>query len=706
MSKLATDDDISLKKYLIALFVSFSMNCMAEMPSLNSTNTQQLFIQINGAIREAAKIPEDLQIYVATVAEPKRIELPINESVYDAVKKRCGDTSDAYFEKIKDLNKEINLNAEDKVREILIPACIPSINPRIITAKLGDNPTKISQSYLYFNSPSELPGLAKKIIKLNRVKNPNRDIKANNDVFLPQAYAATNIKIDTFKTSPTNVKETLLEKFKDTELEVTIDNSESEQKFSTITDVDEEELESTCKDSDKESSKYYPFFKEITIAILNLYFAVDNETSDQKNLSAPVVGIIDTGLDGIGPIFKEEWFHKANIFDPRNLNRKCKLLFYGSNPQGDKNTGFCPWYSDKNTGEKWHGTKVTDLALGSLDFRNNSIRDPGDYIKLQEFRALQAINLSQSEPRFYINNESIVKSNYFTRERNISIINISLTSPTNITEFLSYYVNSNTLIVAAAGNDKKKLGSSGSAQVYPASYGGTGDLKNNLITVVAHDVNKRKPNYSNYSARYADIASPGCAIKAHAIDESGAVVSSSVSGTSFAAPFVTFTAAILKTFGINSPKEIKNRIYAGSDYDKYWEPFVFSSGTLNIPKTIAIFDDVLVSNDKPDEIILGEWGALESNITLCKMSDPIERKQMIKLTPVVDKQELKLRITTQNSLGDLEVDSACVPYSETTKFKIMKRFNSEKLTFENVNEEIELPWKNVRDIVLKYNARQ
>lgn len=145
--------------------------------------------------------------------------------------------------------------------------------------------------------------------------------------------------------------------------------------------------------------------------------------------------------------------------------------------------------------------------------------------------------------------------------------------------------NPKTLFVAAAGNDGEDLKE---RRIYPASLGGEERL--NLITVGSVDSNGLLSNFSNFGAN-VDLAAPGCNITSW-IDGEGPKVS--ISGTSQAAPLVTFAAALLLSKSPASmPRAIKNRLIYSGDLirDKASRAKVWSGVRLAIPKALFVNDD-------------------------------------------------------------------------------------------------------------------
>jgi subtilisin family serine protease len=144
-----------------------------------------------------------------------------------------------------------------------------------------------------------------------------------------------------------------------------------------------------------------------------------------------------------------------------------------------------------------------------------------------------------------------------------------------------------TLFVAAAGNGHEDLNEH---RIYPASLGGK--LRPNFMTVASIDSTGRLSAFSNYGEA-VDIAAPGCKISSWLDAERPDVA---LSGSSQAAPLVTFAAALLLSkLQPISPRAVKNRlIYSG---DLIQNPDsrkkVWSHVRLAIPKALFVHDDFL-----------------------------------------------------------------------------------------------------------------
>jgi hypothetical protein len=95
-----------------------------------------------------------------------------------------------------------------------------------------------------------------------------------------------------------------------------------------------------------------------------------------------------------------------------------------------------------------------------------------------------------------------------------------------------------------------------------------------------------------------DIAAPGVEIPS--LDEEGRRVC--ISGTSAAAPMVTFTAAVLQAFGLNHPAEIRRRILATAELDSALTKKVTNGRVLDILSALDVFVDLIWLDGQSDPI--------------------------------------------------------------------------------------------------------
>jgi hypothetical protein len=257
----------------------------------------------------------------------------------------------------------------------------------------------------------------------------------------------------------------------------------------------------------------------------------------------------------------------------------------------------------------WHGTHVAGIALGTL-------RDPELTKLVKERIAIKVINLVQREvlqvgdqaptTRFSIPNNFVLDALRYANEEPVAqIINLSVEGDQS-SGLENALANNLSLVVAAAGNDGIDISES---EKYPAAA----RSRNRLIAVAAHDGTGGLAGFSNWGMSNVEIAAPGCLIDS--ILPGGK--RGTMSGTSQAAPFVSFAAGLLYAEGLTIP-QIKERILLTTDFDhaklgNCMGPTgrcVGSEGRLDIIKALSIYQDIVVTQrpDGSQNIIFGRIG--------------------------------------------------------------------------------------------------
>ena len=262
---------------------------------------------------------------------------------------------------------------------------------------------------------------------------------------------------------------------------------------------------------------------------------------------------------------------------------------------GDKYAGIRP-YADQADSE--HGTYVATVALGGPDFMQ--LLDSLDV----RLRVAPLNMLSANGKPCVVPGASrtcpVVMPDVFNNavreaERMNAIVNLSVGRAVPFGEISDHLTpGSHTLFVVAAGNDQVDLAT---RQVYPARYGGANnDGRYNLITVAALDLDGRRAAFSNFGSAYVDIAAPGCLLPVLAKDvKADEYERRQASGTSFAAPLVSFTAALLQTVWPHAtPRQLRFRILVAANISPLVDVAeIQDSRILDVGKTLSIYQDVI-----------------------------------------------------------------------------------------------------------------
>ncbi|WP_083347342.1 S8 family serine peptidase [Rhizobium sp. LCM 4573] len=186
-----------------------------------------------------------------------------------------------------------------------------------------------------------------------------------------------------------------------------------------------------------------------------------------------------------------------------------------------------------------HGTAVAALLVGSPEGRTPGLLPSSELIAIDAFHRFG--NTADIASAY-----DLVRALDLLAGRGVSVINLSLTGPPNLLleQAVRTAVGQGAILIAAAGNDGPNA-----KPVYPAAY-------EDVIAVTAVD-RARKPYRRAVRGPHIDIAAPGVGVWT-AASISGA---RQKSGTSFAAPFVTAAAAVMRaTRPELTPREIETEL--------------------------------------------------------------------------------------------------------------------------------------------------
>lgn len=253
------------------------------------------------------------------------------------------------------------------------------------------------------------------------------------------------------------------------------------------------------------------------------------------------------------------------------------------------------------SGESGHGTHVTGLMLGGPEFKEfvSILRD-------EPWASITVLNVGRGSRTLvkgaYGLLMSRLQADSAPRVVNLSIAHDGRNDPQVGPTYRNLFrLASNTLFVAAAGNNYgADVGERG---IFPAAHGGP--RWSNVITVAAVDVADKLAGFSNSSGRSVDMGAPGCRVSSWIAYDLPPVP---MSGTSQAAPLVSFSAGLLRSIVVKAQAStLKDRLVASGDLlpDSERGKTAFEV-KLNIPRALMWFHDVLeVGSDSTRRRFLG-----------------------------------------------------------------------------------------------------
>jgi hypothetical protein len=238
-----------------------------------------------------------------------------------------------------------------------------------------------------------------------------------------------------------------------------------------------------------------------------------------------------------------------------------------------------------------HGTHVAGIATGRLL--------PDDLVRAVdkagvEVMVLKVLGNPDASGSAYAGPDSLRSAIDYAVRYNANIINLSLEGTREFSKSLYEVIRDNPqrLFVIAAGNHRVALDSN---PRYPVGFAAS---MSNVIAVAASDCAGRMWRRdasvgSSYGRATVSLAAPGVCVESTVGEHSRRALS----GTSQAAPLVSFAAALLWTKGVEDPTAIKARLMGTVDRSEEMEVYVQSGGILNINRALAVYDDIVVAKD-------------------------------------------------------------------------------------------------------------
>jgi hypothetical protein len=329
--------------------------------------------------------------------------------------------------------------------------------------------------------------------------------------------------------------------------------------------------------------------------------AIEAGVAHRRPAAPTVLRIADTGVSGIG----EPGGFPRDLLAPNPHEREGDLVADRDPPPGNGYKGDRFGISADFDGAVaplrgqvfgWHGWEVAHLALGGRAFRE-ATPQLGQMIRLN-FARLFTVRLGQ-RPR----PDAPMLASALTDGLPVPhIVNASVggTGPVHgLRRELASLVPRGQLLVLAAGNERVSLRE---ARLFPATYAHFADARPAMIVVGGHGPTGERTDFSNHGVDYVDLLAPSCRLRPE-----DASAGATLNGTSFAAPLVSFTAAVIRSLMIQpEPARIRERFHTTVHRlpgDAAGE--VTFGGRLDMRAALRLFDDLM---RLPDGTLLpGRW---------------------------------------------------------------------------------------------------
>jgi hypothetical protein len=321
--------------------------------------------------------------------------------------------------------------------------------------------------------------------------------------------------------------------------------------------------------------------------------------------------------------------------------------------------------------ESSHGVQVVSLALGGVDVLNsrmlpNFVRAPdGEVISMMGY----LVSTVEQQKILDVNgtalNRTIAGGNW--GQAAVSGVNMSLRFA--VKEYGGLDLSANiahhpeVLYVFAAGNDGKDLSG---WQAKPATWGGL--RIDNVITVGAIKPDGTYWNKSNWSAKYVDIAAPGCGVPTFTWDPvSKRFTTLYGSGTSLSSPLVSFAGSLLRD-DFTTTKRIKIRLLTSGHFYPGLVDKVASARSLDVPNAISVYFDTV--RDAEDRLRLGRIDWQANGRSVC--NEIRKRNEVLQISRYQDNHINKLHVALMNSDDDFSFVQCELVDSELTQIQFQE----------------------------------
>lgn len=623
-------------------------------------------------VRATSVLPDDVARVLDEWAEPITRRVDVTTDMKDVLRQQCGSYSVWYFNKFKELNAAVApFGVRKAAISVTLPACARVFRNASRTVRPGDTPAKLLIRELGAAPAIKVPrcppdgsetqcttiGLGDWITQLLGPVPGRFDelAKPPSEVLLPFASAWTTLTLRDGKEAGDAVEALRATATRVPDIGDGLLQVQKAPDVDLIAPLTSERLtEGPCAPSNTPRANW-PFDRNLVRQALEAGAAFS--PARQK----AVIRVADTGVERLG---QSPGFGAAFLaVDPRATNKDYRNLgyrgaYYGFNVE--LNGRVEPFGNDPNA---WHGTGVADLALGTEAFRN-------EYPGLSAFIGLNVARVftNRYQSSGVWADVPALQMSLSYKPPPPSVINFSVggnDAIPSILPSLDALYSERKVLVIAAGNDGISLDD---WVKYPASYAANERYRGSIIVVGAHTPaadggEVLRASFSNYGTT-VDLLAPGCLIPA----PFGGT--DYLAGTSFAAPLVSFTVALLQALLPDAESgDIRARLWASTrrvpgdiaDNTRF-------GGVLDVPTALRVFDDVVRMKD--GTLAIGVWEYTRS-LELCAGLDPINAASVLRIRVEAQPNGApRLHVLRRLQGGEVKDDNAreCLPASPSFKW--------------------------------------
>lgn len=514
-----------------------------------------------GSVEEARTINVEL----AMIAEPDPASLLPHESFADFVKRRCRYADPDQAARLRAINPGASEGSPDR-QAIVSPPCATFDQLPTVVVQQGDSVALIAMRSTGFEGQVTQAAI--------RRLNPNlkmlKEIAPGDHLVLPYAQPPVTVRVTTTTGRAALANWKWASALKPAGAWQLIDRPTT--------------MEDPVDIAQCVPRTGWPFEAKPIVELIQRYqwqYPVEH-----RRMST--VGVVDTGLPAETTDLLRARLRDIEVSDPDNDIDNDRYLddLFGVDLVEQRGYPYAPDPADYEYAD--HGVHVAAIASG-IAFAD--LREPvAGFVRLKMMGAMQALPTAaagslfwRAYPQTLSNALSYVRDGVQPASQ---IINWSweTTSVDLTVEPLAQ--QGRELIIAAAGNNTQDLDDA-DPSIYPAEF--TRRNGTYAIAVAALRPDGEIAHFSNYGPGRVNIAAPGCAIPTLDRDGNPHVVH----GTSFAAPIVSLTAALVDAMGEQNVDAIRNRILVTADRVPELAGKVELGRVLNIWKALALFDTIV-----------------------------------------------------------------------------------------------------------------